>query len=156
MSHLSTKAAKELLDGIKDKGMRQAMEQGLGLAPVAPPPAPAAGKVSIRVPKARKTPQTEIEYEQILRREFPDCRVIHEGVMFRLPSGSRYTADFTVWSAERLVLIVECKGSRRLGSAARSYEAFKTMIATYPFIVHRFAEKGTDGQWILRNYNTQP
>lgn len=140
------------LEGAKHGPTREALEIAAGISPERTPVS-ARPTVSIRVPKQKKVPQTEIEYEAILRGEFPGCKVIHEGIAFRLPSGSRYLPDFTVWSADRLRLIVETKGPKRLLSAARSHEAFKTLIRQFPDVCHRFAQKQESGQWVTEDFN---
>ncbi len=149
--------AESLLEGAKDAGVIKALQQGLNRTP-APPAAVAeqkAGKVSIRVPRPRKTPQTEIEYGKKLGWEYKHCRVDHNGWSARLPGGIRYTPDFTVWDGSRMVMAVEVKGPVRLQSSARSYAAFKIAIEWWPMIVWRFAEKQESGEWAVRDYNKQ-
>jgi len=113
------------------------------------PPKKSAG---IRLPKLRKMNQGEAEYERILRAEFPDCTVMFEAMTFHLPGGSRYKVDFTVWRRNTLVLCVEVKGSRRLGSAGRSHTVLKEAIAAFPAIPFRYAKKDGEG-WAVTNAN---
>lgn len=99
-----------------------------------------AKKPAIRLPKANEPNKTEAEYGRILKIEFPTCRVIYEGITFRMEAGN-YTADWTVWYDDRLVLAVEVKSSYRFHSAGRSHMAFKAARALWPNIRWRFAQR---------------
>jgi len=101
-------------------------------------------KPAIRLPKEKKMSKPEREYERILRNEFPQCEIRHEGISFKL-EGGLYTPDFTVWNGIILALVVEVKGAYRLQSAGRSHFAFKSAKAAWPHIKFRFAQCGKDG-----------
>jgi hypothetical protein len=110
-------------------------------------------KPAIRVSTGPKMRKTEIEYEQILETEFSrgnGYEVRFEVITFRL-AGGNYTPDFTIWDKQRLFLVVECKGSYRLGSAGRSHMAFKSAIAAFPHLRFRFAQKSKDG-WAVKEF----
>ena len=100
---------------------------------------------AIRLPKQRKQSKAEAEYGRILQAEFIGCEVLYEAISFRLPSGTRYCPDWTVWHKRELVLIVEVKGGFRLGSAGASARAFKECIAAFPHLAFRHAHKTGDG-----------
>lgn len=101
----------------------------------------------IRMPKARKMNKGEQEYLAILQREFPGRKIKYEKFTFILESGLKYTADLTVWDAAILEMVVEVKGSRRLGSAGRSHLAFLTAAKEWPEVSFFYAKKNTDGSW---------
>jgi len=63
-------------------------------------------------------------------------QIVYEGVTFKLPGGSRYTPDYTVFDTEEGFAIVcyEVKGGYRLGSEGRAYTAFRECRAAYPHI----------------------
>ena len=106
--------------------------------------APAATKstgTGIRLAKAPKMNKGELAYHRLLQSEFPGREIRFEGISFRLTSGTRYTPDFTVWNGAELLLVVEVKGSFRLGSADRSALAFKETAAAWPFIRFRHASR---------------
>lgn len=115
--------------------------------------APAA-KPAIRMPRLDKMTKVEAEYGRLLSTEFYGLSydIRFEAITFKLPGGSRYTPDWTVWLERSLLLAVECKGAFRLGSAGRSHTAFKECIAAFPNIIFRFAQKSKDG-WSFLNSN---
>lgn len=125
----------------------------MGLPPAGDTPLVPNSKPSIRLAAPVKMTKVEAEYEHILKMQFPICEVWYERVTFRLPGGSRYCPDFTVWENDRLVLVVETKGAFRLGSAGRSHTAFKECIAAMPDIRFRFAQKSKEG-WKTVEANT--
>lgn len=104
------------------------------------------------MPKAPAPNKGEAAYSLILRSEFPGCQIEYEAVTLRLPSGTRYTADWAVWMPGARLLLVEVKGSYRLGSADRSALAFKSAVAAYPDIEFRHATKSQDG-WDITKAN---
>lgn len=110
-------------------------------------------KSPIRLPKPLKMSGAEAEYERVLMTQFEPkmgFEIKFEAISFRLPGGSRYTPDFSVWYKTELHLLVEVKGSYRLGSAGRSHLAFKEAIAAFPHLRFRYAAK--NGQdWIVTN-----
>lgn len=63
-------------------------------------------------------------------------QIVYEGVTFRLPGGSRYTPDYTVFDTEEGFAIVcyEVKGGYRLGSEGRAYTAFRECRAAFPHV----------------------
>lgn len=108
--------------------------------------AKSAGKPAIRMPAPLKMTKVEVEYERILKIEFPNFYDVRfEAITLRLPGGSRYTPDFSVWHERALLLLVETKGAYRLSSAGRSHTAFKEAIAAFPHFKFRFAQKSKDG-----------
>jgi len=109
-------------------------------------------KPKIRI-KARKVPnQTELAYRYRLIEEFPDADIQYEGITLNL-SGGKYSADWAVFYAAGRLLLVECKGSYRLGSAGASARAFKEAVATYPAIIFRHATRDESGGWNVSHAN---
>lgn len=100
---------------------------------------------AIRLHGAQRMTKVEVEYERILKTEFPAYAVRFEMITLRLPGGSRYTPDLSVWAGNQIVLLVEIKGAYRLGSAGRSHMAFNEAIAAFPNLKFRFAQKTKDG-----------
>lgn len=112
----------------------------------------ATATIGIRLHKERKMSKVESEYEQLLMREFPESlgyKVRYETITLRLPGGSRYTPDFTVFRVNAGILMVETKGMYRLGSAGRSHMAFNEAMAAFPEYAFRFAQKTPSG-WITK------
>ncbi len=111
-------------------------------------PVIATGKPQIRLPKFSQPNKTEAEYAELLKREFPEAQIIYEGITLHLPSGTRYTPDFTIWTKyfrqAQLALVVETKGPH-IHSAA-SLRAFKEARAAFPFLKFRFCQK-IKGEW---------
>lgn len=118
---------------------------GIGNQVVNTPPK----KPAIRLSAPKKMSKPEEQYMRILQTEFPASqgfRVVHEGISFKL-DGGLYSPDMTVWSGDRLVLVVEVKGGFRLGSAGRSHFAFKTARAVWPNLRFRFAQSSGKTGW---------
>ncbi len=109
----------------------------------------------IRMPKPVKKSKPEAEYERLLEREFKGCRVRYEAYRLKLPSGTAYTADFSVTMADNRLLFVEVKGSFRLGSAARSALAFKEAAAAFPEHIFRHVTAEKVG-WSCVQVNDEP
>lgn len=105
-----------------------------------------SAKPAIRMPAPVKMSKPEAEYERILKIEFPMFEVRYEAITLKLPGGN-YTTDFVVMNANRIILMVEVKGSFRLGSAGRSHMAFKAAVAAWPHIRFRFAQRDKLGDW---------
>ncbi len=104
----------------------------------------------IRLPKPIKQTAAELEYERVLRREFPHAEIMCGIISFRLPSGSRWTPDLTVWiGGDTLALLVEVKGLRhsKLQLDTRSNHAFKEAMSAMPQWKFRHAHKTLDGNW---------
>lgn len=106
---------------------------------------------SIRVPAKSEMSGVEAEYERMLKLEFPTSKILYERFTLRLPGGSAYTPDFTIWAANMLFRVVEVKGPYRLKSAGRSHIVFIECIAAFPNITFRFAQKTPDG-WEVHEY----
>lgn len=137
---------KKWLEHAKDPQTRAALEASLGLAPPAPPAPTKPDRPAIRLPKRREPNQGEREYGRILSAEFPGVRVAYEAITLNLPSGTKYTGDWAVFTAP--LIIVEVKGTHRLGSAAASARAFKEAVAAFPEIQFRHATKMPEtGNW---------
>ena len=111
---------------------------------------------------AKKTPRkvgpagpnkTEAEYNR---------RLLHnlgrfEAITFRLPGGSRYTPDFSVFDEKAGVWSChEVKGSFRLGSQGRALTAFKETAAAFPGFRFFWAERQKDGTYTVREYERGP
>jgi len=111
-------------------------------------------KPQIRLPHLREPNRTEAEYGRILESEFSMHHLAYEAITLRLPSGTRYTPDWTVWkwqsvflkSAPQLVLVVETKGPRIHNAA--SIRAFKEARSAFPWLRFRFAQK-RKGEWAI-------
>jgi len=116
-----------------------------------------ARKPGIRVPKKREPNKTEEDYSWELFSEFGNClggtwSVKYEAITFKL-SGGNYTPDWTVWRNAELVLVVECKGPYRLGSASASHRAFKEAASAWPLIAFRYAKQNKDKTWEVTELN---
>ena len=143
------------LEGAKNPETRRALENALNPQPPAAPPPTGTGKVSMRLKTKPKPSQAELEYEGILKREFPGCDVRRHHLKIILESGNIYTPDFVVWRGNAIVLAVEVKGTRRLPSASRAYLAISVAVTENPHIVFRLAEKRESGGWASEMYNNE-
>ena len=114
-----------------------------------------APKPKIRMPAPVKMTKAEAQYLQLLEREFPECEIRFEEMTLKLPHGTRYTPDFSIWAGPTLELLVEVKGSYRLHSAEGSHEKFKSAVAHFKRFPFRFAQK-QGGEWSHIEYNTKP
>lgn len=103
-------------------------------------------KASIRMPKEKVPNKGEAEFGRLLQAAFPASEVRYEAICFRLPSGTRYTPDWTVFRPEGM-LAVEIKGAYRLGSAGASARAFKEACSSYREIEFWHATKDENGKW---------
>ena len=112
-----------------------------------PPKRPA-----IRMPAPTSENKNEAAYRRVLEIEFRDCDVRYEAIKLRLPSGTTYTPDFSIFQPSGRLLLVEVKGSYRLGSASKSAHAFKEAVSAFPEISFRHATASKDG-WIITNAN---
>jgi hypothetical protein len=151
-----TKAeASKLLETAKHGPTREALAQAAGM-PMLSPSVVAAAKSApaIRMPKKRIPNQGEAEYGALLRKQFPYAHIEYEAVTLRLPSGTRYTGDWCVMPTTGRMLIVEVKGSYRLGSAAASARAFKEACAAFPNIEFWHVTKQEDGSWLATKVNS--
>jgi hypothetical protein len=146
--------ALKLLDDAKHPETRQALMLAAGFTPP-PPPAMSAkpSKPAIRMPKPRVPNKGEAEYGALLRKMFPYAHIEYEAVSLRLPSGTRYTGDWSIFPPTGRMLIVEVKGSYRLGSAAASARAFKEACAAFPMIEFHHVTKQEDGSWLTTKVN---
>ena len=145
--------ALKLLDHAKHPETRAALSEAAGFQPMTLKPVADAQRPAIRMPKPRTPNKGEAEYGALLRREWPYAQIEYEAVSLRLPSGTRYTGDWTVMPPTGRMVIVEVKGKYRLGSAAASARAFKEAAAAYPNIEFRHATKQEDGSWLVTKVN---
>jgi len=97
----------------------------------------------IRLPKPTAANKTEERYGHVLQIEFRESagfRIEYERLTLRLDAGTRYTPDWIVWKGAEIVLVVEVKGSFKLGSQGRSVAMFKQAICDFPHFKFRFAQ----------------
>lgn len=105
---------------------------------------------SARFGKKRGVPnKTESEYGRMLGMEHPGCRVIFEGMSFRMSNGHTYTPDWIVLTPDG-VLCVETKArganGYRLPSYQRAKLAFDQCKIEYSCFRWRWAERNK-GIW---------
>jgi len=99
----------------------------------------------IRIPPQRVPNRTEQRWLDDHRHEFAtghDFR--YTSITFILPSGTRYTPDWSVWRENSLIACVEVKGGHIHNSA--SIRAFKEAVATWRSVSWEFAQ-WMDGKW---------
>ena len=99
----------------------------------------------IRIPPQRVPNRTEQRWLHDHQCEFAtghDFR--YTSITFILPSGTRYTPDWSVWRENSLIACVEVKGGYIHNSA--SIRAFKEAVASWRWISWEFAQ-WKDGKW---------
>ena len=99
----------------------------------------------IRMPSRKGPNRTEQRWYDDHKHEFvigQDFR--YNAITLVLPSGTRYTPDWTVWTGSRLETCIEVKGGHIHNDA--SIRAFKEAAAAWPMFAFEFAQwKG--GKW---------
>ena len=100
--------------------------------------ATAIEKPSIRLPNLDGPNQTEQSLRTHLQSDYPDASYTwrYEEVKFKLPSGTLYTPDWTVWKGNVLHVVIEVKGPHIHN--ATSLEKFKALRAAWPGVNVRF------------------
>lgn len=109
---------------------------------LAPPEKDGKSKPQIRLPKSRRMNKTEEAWmEQLKRSHHPSINeIMYEPVTLRLPSGTKYTPDFMVYSRTTFkTTFYEVKGPHIHNSA--SIRAFKEARSAFPFWTFIFAQK---------------
>lgn len=104
-----------------------------------------AQPAQIRLPADNVPNKTEAAYGERLAREFPDCEIKYEEISFRLPIGTAYTPDWTVWRGNACILAVEVKGGFIIRDASK--EKFKHARHHFKAIKWRFAQQTGKGDW---------
>ena len=84
----------------------------------------------IRVTTAKGPNATEERYRTEHAVNFLLCDWRYEAITFRLPGGTLYTPDWTVWDRNTLVACIEVKGAHGHKDASRNN--FKLALATWP------------------------
>ncbi len=110
---------------------------------------------ALRMPAPPKMTKAEEQYGRILQTQYPyraSHEIMFESISFRLRNGTRYTPDWVVFGGAQIVLVVEVKGSFRLGSAGTSAMKVKDFVVDYPMIPFRHVQKQKDG-WYEQNFN---
>ena len=93
--------------------------------------------------------KTELEYRNRLTSEFPNARIVFEGISLKMSNGHRYTPDWFIIT-ETEMICVEVKGRGNNGFRHPSYQrarlAFDQCKIEYPLLKFRWAEK-SKGVW---------
>lgn len=111
--------------------------------------APAKPKAQVRLPNLDGPNQTEMALKQHLVSTYPEDTFtwLYESISFRLPAGTLYTPDWTVWHANTIYLVIEVKGAHIHRGA--SLEKFKAARAAFPQFHFQFYQLKRDGQWAV-------
>lgn len=104
---------------------------------------------------------TEREYEAMLRREHPDCRVLFERYTLKLSNDCRYVPDFAVVHPDGRVDFHEVKGAFLFGGATKSSthtSLTKPKLAAENFPQHNFCRATKDKlkNWTREHYKPAP
>ena len=135
------------------EGVKAQVDALSGRGPAASAAAGVGGSLAAgRKRGARRQPnKTEATYRaEVLGRRGDAVAVRYEGLTLRMENGHRYTPDWVVVTAVGRVECHEVKGGYRLGSYQRARLAFDQVRAEFPDVVWIWAERRTDGSWLLK------
>ncbi len=132
---------------LRKKGYKPGDGKG-GIVPVASIDLDEKTPAPIRLPLPKKPNGTEARWLRDHCLQWGDAAFRYETWSVRLPSGTWYTPDWTVWSGALLIACVEVKGPKEFASHARAVHAFKEAIAAYPDITWIWS------QWKDETWNT--
>lgn len=128
--------------------LRALAEAALGVRTRQPGQTGRAGEgKAISIVKERKGPnKTELAYAREFLSVNGKIVAQYEGITFKLPGGSRFTPDWYLHD-HGTHIVVEVKGSYRLGSQGRAWTAFREARAAFPGFYFVWAERQKDGTW---------
>lgn len=122
-----------------------------GTPDAAPPPAATTGP-DIRLPALKQPNATEARWRAEHAHLWPlGTEFRYEEHTLRLPAGTLYTPDWTLWQGNTLLALVEVKGAHKRKDASR--EKFKQAVAHWPRLRFIFAQY-KQAQW--HTLDTQP
>jgi hypothetical protein len=108
-------------------------------------------KAKIRLPKLPSANKTEQEFinraAELLPGHHAGLEAQFSPITLILPSGTRYTPDIVFWEGNKIVAMVETKGSHIHNPT--SLEKFKSARAAFPQIQFYFAQKLKTGWSVI-------
>lgn len=108
-------------------------------------------KAKIRLPKLLSANKTEQEFinraAELLPGHYPELQAQFSPLTLILPSGTRYTPDIVFWDGNKIVAMVETKGSHIHNPT--SLEKFKSARAAFPQLQFYFAQKLKTGWSVI-------
>jgi hypothetical protein len=103
------------------------------------------GKAQVRLPKLSAGPNAvESRLRDHLSPSYGRAQWLYEQITLRLPAGTLYTPDWTVWEKDQLLALIEVKGPHIHRGA--SLEKFKAARAAFPHFDFQFWQWKND-QW---------
>lgn len=118
-------------------------------------------KTGPEIPEKRKSEPkktgTEIEFEAMLRRQYPESNIRFEAYTLKLADGLRYTPDFAVEHPDGSIDFYEVKGAFLFRGATQSMTRAtltkpRTAAMLFPQRFH-IAIKDRSGEWSIEKLN---